>query len=169
MPRGLLDRLREDGVLAKGFSAEPSSAQPEPGRGPPHLALLQLCNQRALDGGLTVALDVRPDELIGPLCTAVGGTARKLRVLDVRERPSFELRIAYGDLEEPWEVEDLYALVHNLNDLLKDDRTARAIAVLGEWEDALQLWCVKKEWLPRLFRRDYFAPRNRAELSPRDE
>lgn len=166
----LLERLRKDGLLQPSFverieeqerDEDPAPPDRPP---PPHLVVLRLCNQGALDGGLTVALDVRPDELIGPLCTAVGGSARKVRIADVRERPVFELRIQYGEVEEPWEVEDLYALVQNLNDLLKDDRRARVIAILGEWDDALQLWCVKKEQLQRLLRQSYFAPRNRHQL-----
>ena len=131
---------------------------------PPHLRLLTLCDARALDGGLSVALDVRPDELMGPLCMAMGGGARKVRVLDVREGPPMEVRISYGAIEEPWELDDLYALVHNLNDLLRDDKTARVVAVLGEWQDSLQLWCLPKAKLPGLLTEGFFAPRNRHQL-----
>ena len=131
---------------------------------PPHLRLLTLCDARALDGGLSVALDVRPDELMGPLCMTIGGGARKVRVLDVREGPPMEVRISHGATEEPWELEDLYALVHNLNDLLRDDPTARVVAVLGEWQDSLQLWCLPKAKLPLLFAESFFAPRNRHQL-----
>ncbi len=131
---------------------------------PPHLRLLTLCDARALEGGLSVALDVRPDELMGTLCMSIGGTARRVRVLDVREGPPLEVRICYGALEEPWELEDLYALVHNLNDLLRGDGDARAVVVLGEWQDSLQLWCVPKEKLPKLFEARFFAPMNRHQL-----
>lgn len=186
---GVLRREFVEKVTAEeedSLHPEPSSVHPKPVEGrnldeldlsgrapdptrrrapPRHLVLLRLCEEGALDGGLSVALDVRPDELMGPLCAAVGGGAKKIKVLDVRERPVFELRIGYGDLEEPWEVEDLYALVQNLNDLLKDDPRARAVAILGEWEDALQLWCVRKDALPKLLRADYFAPRNRHQLA----
>ncbi|MBX5480616.1 MAG: hypothetical protein IRZ16_02025 [Myxococcaceae bacterium] len=158
----LLERLGRDGLLKRGVTPEPESA-PRPG--PPHLELLTLCERGLLDGGLSVALGVRPDELIGPLCQAIGGSATRLRVVDVRDGPVLELRIRYGEVEEPWEVEDLLALVHNLNDLFAGDPKARAVAVLGEWEDALQLWCVHKRDLPKLWRADYFAPRNRQELA----
>ena len=178
----LLERMRRDGLLRPEFvrkleeedASTTSYEEPEDRRGfpdplrsavvPPHLIVLRLCHRGALDGGLSVALDVRADELIGPLCGAVGGSAKKVRVIDVRDRPHPELRISYGDLEEPWDVEDLYVLVQNLNDLLRADRQAKAIAVLGEWEDMLQLWCVPKDRLPKLLRKDYFAPRNRHQL-----
>lgn len=127
-------------------------------------ALLLLCDAGALDGGLSVALDVRPDELIGPLCATVGGSARSLKVLDVRDLPELELRIAYGDLSEAWAVPDARALAHNLNDLLREAPAARAIAVLGEWQDSLQLWCVPKEKLGALLREGFFDPVNREEL-----
>lgn len=176
----LLERLRKDGLLEPAFveqveeeerdEEEPSPSEedePSPERRappPPHLVILRLCDRRALKGALSVALGVRPDELIGPLCLTVGGSGKDVRVLDVRDRPYFELRIRYGELEEPWEVEDLYGLVQNLNDLLKDDRQAKVVAILGEWQDALQLWCVPKSQLGHLLRQDYFAPRNRHQL-----
>ncbi len=166
MPVPLLERLERDGLLKKGTG---SFEHHRPERGdrrpaPPHLEILQLCHRGLLMGGLSVALDVRSDELLGPLCQAVGGSAKRVRIVDVRDRPVMELRIQYGDLEEPWELEDLYALVQNLNDLLKDDRKAAAVAILGEWEDMLQLWCVRKDLLGDLLRQDYFAPRNRHQL-----
>ena len=40
----------------------------------------------------------------------------------------------------------------------------RVIAVLGEWNDALQLLCVDKRALPKLLREGFFAPRNRDAL-----
>jgi hypothetical protein len=176
MAQDLLARLGRDGLLRADFLADQEQSfpgpedrasdplRPRPAASPPHLAVLRLCHRGALDGGLSAALDVRPDELVGPLCAAVGGSARRLKILDVRDLPRPQLRIAYGELEESWEVEDLYALVHNLNDLLRADPSARAVAVLGEWEDMLQLWCVRKAELQRLLRTDYFAPRNRHQL-----
>lgn len=159
----LLQRLSREGLLKPAF-AERLDEEEGGSASPPHLRVLALCEQGALEGGLSVALDVRPDELIGPLCATVGGGAMRLRVLDVREGPPMELRIGWDGLEEPWELEDLYALVHNLNDLLRDDKASRAVAVLGEWQDALQLWCVPKKGLSRLLRQDFFAPRNRHQL-----
>jgi hypothetical protein len=128
---------------------------------PPHVSLLRLCDAGALEGSLTVALGVRADELVGPLTLAMGGTARRFKVVDVRERPRFELHILAGETSERWEVEDLWALVHNLNDLYREASDVRAVAVLGEWNDALQLLCVDKRSLPRLLRERFFEPRNR--------
>jgi hypothetical protein len=159
--RGLLDRLARHGLLKTGV--DPGDAGDRaPARA--DLDLLRLCERGALEGGLSVALDVRPDEAIGALCAAIGGGARRLRVVDVRERPVRELRVRVGEIEEAWDVEDVDALAHNLNDLLKDDPGARVVAVLGEWEDALQLWCVPKDKLAMLLRADDFAPRNRGQL-----
>lgn len=183
----LLERLRREGLLRADFAerlAEETVGASEreaetdddgehdrrgrrarrPSAAPPHLRILTLCDKGVLEGGLSVALDVRADELIGPLCQRVGGTAMRLRVLDVREGPPLELRISYGEIEEPWELEDLYVLVQNLNDLLRDDPAAKVAAILGEWQDALQLWCVPKKGLSKLLRQDFFAPRNRHQL-----
>lgn len=174
----LLEQLHRDGVLAKGVWEEHQANRPppdeasdgqgeSPGRGPvPHLELLRLNHRGWLQGSLSVALDVRADELVGSLCAAMGGGARKLKVLDVRElgRGELELTVMLGQLEERWGLEDLYALVQNLNDLLRNDSQAKAVVILGEWEDMLQLWCVEKAELPKLFGRRYFAPRNHHQL-----
>lgn len=127
-------------------------------------SLLKLCEAGALEGGLSVALGVRPDELVGPLCARLGGRAKGLKVLDVRDRPALELTVFFAERTERWEVEDAAALVHNLNDLFREDPGTRAAAVLGEWEDSLQLWCVEKGVLPRLLRERFFAPANRRQL-----
>ncbi len=167
LKRAFVERMEEEAAASRHSRESDEDAGPTVGRRgppPPHLQMLVWCDKGALEGGLTVALDVRADELIGPLCAAVGGGAMRLRVLDVREGPPMELRIGWGELEEPWEIEDLYGLVQNLNDLLRDDKTARAVAILGEWQDALQLWCVPKRGLARLLRQDFFAPRNRHQL-----
>ena len=156
----LWERLSRDGLLKPG--AEPRAEPRAAGRA--DLELLRLCDRGALEGGLSIALDVRPDEAFGALCTAIGGKARGIRVVDVRDRPAPELRVRLGDVEERWEVEDLHALAHNLNQLLAEDPAARAVAILGEWGDALQLWCVPKAKLPALLRADYFAPHNRRQL-----
>jgi hypothetical protein len=131
---------------------------------PPHVSLLRLCDAGLLHGGLSVALGVRPDELIGPLSQAMGGPARHFKVVDVRERPTLELHVLVGEHTERWEVEDVAALVHNLNDLYRESREVRAVAVLGEWADALQLLCVDKRALPRLLRQPFFAPVNASQL-----
>ncbi|PTL85098.1 hypothetical protein [Vitiosangium sp. GDMCC 1.1324] len=128
---------------------------------PPHVSLLRLCDAGLLEGGLAVSFGVRPDELVGPLTQAMGGVARRFKVVDVRERPTLELHILAGETSERWEVEDLAALVHNLNDLYRESPDVRAIAVLGEWNDALQLLCVEKRALPKLLRERFFVPQNR--------
>ncbi|MGQ0507133.1 MAG: hypothetical protein ACT4TC_17635 [Myxococcaceae bacterium] len=148
MPKGLL----KYGLLNDGFDEVAGT-------------LLQLCDQGALRGGLSVAFDVRPDELIGTLCERMGGTARTLRVVDVRDRPHPELIVSYQGREERWDVRDTEGLVHNLNDLLKDDLNAAAVVVLGEWEDSLQLLCVPKTKLRELMRERWFYAVNARDLA----
>jgi hypothetical protein len=145
-------RLLKDREVARGVlrSEEPAA-----------LALLRLSDAGLLVGALSVSFGVRPEELIAPLTLAMGGAARRFKVIDVRERPVLELHILAGDVSERWEVEELPALAHNLNDLYREARDVRAIAVLGEWNDALHLLCVDKPALPRLLREPFFAPRNR--------
>ncbi|NVJ25557.1 MULTISPECIES: hypothetical protein [Myxococcus] len=157
----LLDMLTRERLLKDRDAATELLPRGEP----PHVSLLRLCDAGQLVGGLSVAYGVRPDELMGPLTLAMGGAARNLKVVDVRERPVLELHVQAGDVTERWEVEDLSALVHNLNDLYRDAADVRAIAELGEWEDALQLWCVDKRTLPRLVRQPFFAPRNARALT----
>jgi hypothetical protein len=158
----LWERLSREGLLKP--DAEPLAEPRAAGRAELELELRWLCDRGVLEGGLSIALDVRPDEAFGAVCVAIGGNARGIRVVDVRYRPVPELRLRLGENEERWEVEDLHALVHNLNQLLADDPAARAVAILGEWEDALQLWCVPKAKLRALLRADYFAPHNRRQL-----
>jgi len=149
------ERLLKDKAAAAGVLV--------PGE-PPHVALLRLCDAGLLQGGLSVALGVRPEELVGPLTLAMGGPARRFKLVDVRERPTLELHVLVGERTERWEVEDLAALVHNLNDLYRESEQVRAVAVLGEWADALQLLCVDKRALPRLLRQSFFAPVNAPQL-----
>src|SRR4051812_17099160 len=105
--------------------------------------LRALCDAGALVGGVGIALDLRPDELIGPLCARLGGRASKLKVLDVREeRRGLELTIFFEGATERWDAEDPRALVAWLNDFFRKEPKVKAVAVLGEWEDMLQLWCV---------------------------
>jgi hypothetical protein len=115
-------------------------------------ALLRLCEAGQLEGGLSVALGVRPDELLGPLLLAMGGAARELKVNDVRDRPTLEVSIRWRDVSERWEVPTPSALVKNLNDLFRAERGVREVLELGEWEDALQLWAVPRALAPRLRR-----------------
>jgi hypothetical protein len=173
----VIPELEEDGLLDPRFlerlrleaeeeEDDPTETSKEEREVPPHLDVLRLCQVGALKGGLSVALDVRADELFGSLCAAIGGIARQAKLLDVRERADdvLELEVMLGDLVERWELEDLYVLVHNLNDLVRDDPRARAVAVLGEWQDMLQLWCIEKRSLAKMWNRPYFAPRNHHQL-----
>ena len=132
---------------------------------PPGQQLLALCDAGALDGGLSIALDLRPDELIGPLCERIGGSARLLKVLDVREDPEVALIVDAGRGEEAWEVREPRDLVERCNEEFRDDSEARVVAVLGEWEDSLQLWCIPRRALSSLLRAPFFQAENRARLS----
>ncbi len=132
---------------------------------PPGQQLLALCDAGALEGGLTVALDLTPDELIGPLCERIGGSARNLKVLDVREDPEVALIVDAGGGEESWAIREPRDLVERCNEEFRGDAEARAVAVLGEWEDSLQLWCIPKRALSSLLRAPFFQAENRARLS----
>lgn len=121
------------------------------GHGPPHDAL-RLCHLGRLVGGLSLSLRATPDEVVGPITHAMGGKARALRVLDVRSGPPMELEICAGERSEKWEVADVPALIHNLNNLYRDSASTKAVAVLGAWEDMLQVWCIDHALLPTLLR-----------------
>lgn len=116
-------------------------------------SLLKLCHAGRLVGGLSVSLQATPDEVIGPLAHALGGAALALRVLDVRTGRPMVLEVQSGELREKWELADVSALVHNLNDLFRGDEAVRAIVELGEWEDMLQLWCLPRATLRALLDR----------------
>ena len=126
-------------------------------------SLLKLCHAGRLVGGLSVSWQVTPDEAIGAVTHAMGGLAARLRVLDVRgarptqlevrfELPPDVLREADGPrvVTEKWDVEDVPGLVHNLNDLYRDVREVKPVAVLGEWEDMLQVWALPRPALREL-------------------
>lgn len=132
---------------------------------PESVALLRLCHAGLLEGGLSVALDVRPDELFGPLLTQMGGRARAVRLLDVRERPVLELTVSLDGKSERWEPEGLEGLVNNLNALLGGERDVRPVAVLGEWEDALQLWALPRSELGWALRGPLSRAHNAAALA----
>ncbi len=149
--RSDLERL---GLLANGAHVPPEAH-----------ALTALCDAGVLEGGLCIALDLRPDELIGPLCERIGGRARLLKVLDVRDDPEVALIVDAGRGEESWEVRDPRDLVERCNEEFRDDAEACAVAVLGEWEDSLQLWCIPKRALSSLLRAPFFEAENRARLS----
>ncbi len=110
--------------------------------------LLQLCDAGKLRGGLSVALDVTPDEAFAPLVHAM--ELASLKLLDVLRAPEgatrLDVRLHDGTVEK-WEVVGVEGLVHNLNDLCRLQPEALPCAVLGEWDDMLQLWCAPREVL----------------------
>lgn len=108
-------------------------------------SLVRLCHAGRLVGGLSVSLQATPDELLGPLLHALGGAAAKLKLLDVRTTTPPVLEVQWREVHEKWECDGLEALVHNLNDLFRAEPDVKLVAVLGDWEDMLQLWCVTKE------------------------
>jgi hypothetical protein len=125
------------------------------GDGDSALTLLRLCDEGALDGGLSVALDLTPDELIGPLCAAIGGTARGLKVLDVHDDPP-KLSISLAGEERTFEVASKAELVDALNELFAHDARARAVVILGELDRMLELWCLPKKALAALRQASWF-------------
>jgi hypothetical protein len=140
MARSLVERLDGLGLLAGTPVLPPGQA-----------TLAMLCSEGALAGGLSVALDVRPDELVGPLCQRLGGAALRLRVLDSRHTPP-ELKIRVEGAELAWKVQEVEALATELNRCYRHSPDVRAIAWLGEWDDARQLWCLPRAALPSLLR-----------------
>ena len=126
--------------------------------------LLRWCDAGLLEGGLTVALDVAPDELVGALVERLGGTAARLKVLECRTAGGRSLTVSCEGRVETWAVPDVPTLVHHLNRFFRGDARVRRCAVLGEWEDALQLWCLAPEPLKLLLREPAFQPVNRGEL-----
>jgi hypothetical protein len=119
--------------------------------------LLQLCHAGRLVGGLSIDLRVTPDEAAGALTHAMGGEASAFKILDVKMGRPTRMDVQYLRHDpfddsprqrlEAWEVEDVTGLIHNLNDLYRQSPTVRPIAVLGEWEDMLQVWAVDRSLL----------------------
>ena len=126
--------------------------------------LLQRCDAGALVGGLSVAMDLRPDELFGPLTHQLGGLAVKLKVLEVRGDRPVELTVTLGPSPQTWELDDLAGLIDRLNERFAAQRSVKVAAVLGEWEDLLQLWCLPKSALAKLLEAPFFSPSNLASL-----
>lgn len=146
---GLRARLRELGFL------QPRAREK---------TLLALCHAGRLHGGLSISLAATPDEVMGPLTAAMGGAARVLRLEDVRGTGPFELHVRTREALEKWEVEGVPGLLHNLNDLFAADQTVLAAALLGEWEDMLQVWCIDRLRLLALLQEPWFRPENRSTL-----
>lgn len=120
------------------------------GRGALPRRLLQGCHEGRLVGGLSIALGATPDEVVGPLTHAMAGAATRLKVHDVRTSRPMVMEVEWGELREKWELEGVEALVHNLNDLFRAAPAVKLVAVLGEWEDMLQLWALDRAALQRL-------------------
>ncbi|MGO9829427.1 MAG: hypothetical protein ACLPJH_04755 [Myxococcaceae bacterium] len=150
MTPGEVQRLLELGLLRAAPVQAPS--------------LLSLCAAGALEGGLSVALDVRADDLVGPLCTYLGGPAARLRVLDARTDPP-ELWVRVEGKEQRWAIPDVAALVTQLNRCYREQPDVNAVARLGAWEGAWQLWCIRKNVLPAVLRESFFWAENSGELS----
>lgn len=129
-------------------------------------ALVALCHAGKLRGGLSVALDVTPDEAFSPLIHAM--ELAGLRLLDVRTAPQgatrLDVKLHEGTVEK-WEVVGVPGLVHNLNDLCRLQPEALPCAVLGEWDDMLQLWCAPREVLLTGLHERWLDARNATVLS----
>ena len=156
----LEEKLSRLGLIRTTENREPKSRASSEQR-----SLLALCNAGILEGSLSVALDVRPDELIGPLAIAIGNAGLELKVIDTRDEPRPEITVRLRSFEKTWAVANLEALVTHLNELFQAEPAAKAVAILGEYEDALQLWAVDKALLAELLRDDSFKPRNRKQLT----
>lgn len=115
------------------------------GRGASRMAWARLCQAGLLEGGLSVALDLRPEELFGPLTHRMGGSAAQLKLVDVLGDWPTELVLECRGEELRWRVESLEGLVENLNELVARERNPRAWVVLGEYEDMLQLWLLTRQ------------------------
>jgi hypothetical protein len=109
--------------------------------------LLEACHEGRLVGGLSLSLRTSPDEAVGWLAHAMGGEAKKLKVLDVRKGTPPVLQIQCGAVREDWPAHDLVELVAFLNELFPDDDAVKALVVLGEREDMLQVWALRNEVL----------------------
>jgi hypothetical protein len=141
--RELVDYLKQNALLLNGkVELHPSRVA---------IATLErLCDTGILLGGLSIASDVKPDEAVGSICVAIGGSALHLRVLDVLETPQAKILVSLDDREDEWPLSDIPELVGDLNRFFALDDGVKAIALLGEWEDSWQLWCLAKWQLPKL-------------------
>lgn len=102
-------------------------------------SLLESCHEGRLIGGMSLSVKATPDEVVGPLTFAMGGSATQLKVLDCR---GVTLDIRCGASTQSWQVDDVEALIEQLNDFFEDDANAQVLVVLGEWEDMLQVWAL---------------------------
>ena len=124
---------------------------------PPPEPLRTLCHHGFLRGGLSIALDVKIDEALGPLLEAIGGPARTIRVLDIQGRV-FSVRI--GAQQHEWEIDGLESLIDTLNRAFARSIEVKALVLLGEWEDMLQVWALPKPVVTGLLAEAWFVPSN---------
>lgn len=135
---------------------------------PPDEPLRTLCHHDFLVGGLSIALDVKLDEALGPLLEVMGGPAPRIRVLDVRgasvhpesSRGAQLFTVKIGKIEHHWEADGLESLVDTLNRAFAAEPGVKALVLLGEWEDMIQVWAVPKPALLELLKHDWFKPSN---------
>ena len=129
--------------------------------------VVRLGHKGRLKGGLSIAFGVTGDEVFGALVHALELGAL-VKLVDVRGRGPVELHVAFSGKLEKWEVEHLEGLVHNLNDLARELKAPKRLAVLGEHEDMVQLWALSEEHLAVLLEERWFTPRNARALRPRE-
>ena len=156
--------LRERQLLKGRGRLSGQASRPLSGHG----ELLRWCHQGRLAGGLSASLQATADEVVGPLAHGLGGEATRFKVLDVRlkagEPMELVVQVDPKGTVERWAIEDVPGLVHNLNDLYRDEPSVAAGAVLGEFQDMWQLWVVSKPVLAELLQQPWFEPRRRAQL-----
>jgi hypothetical protein len=121
-------------------------------------SLARACHLRWLTGGLSFAGSLQPDDALGPLLYALGGTAKRLRVLDVSTDSPSIFDVALDRRRERWTIADVPELIGQLNALFCGDDSVKAVVALGEWEDMQQWWCVPKAHLASLQRLGLPAP-----------
>jgi hypothetical protein len=126
----------------------------------PEEPLRFLCDRDYLVGGMSIAVDVKPDEALGRLLEAIGGIATTIRVLDVRGPRPWIFSLKLEGKEHEWEVDGLEALIDRLNVAFAAQPAVKALAQLGEWERMLQVWVLPKPLLAQLLEHEWFKPTN---------
>ena len=124
---------------------------------PPDEPLRTLCHHGYLVGGLSIALDVKIDEALGPLLALMGGPARTMKVLDIQGRV-FSVKL--GAVQHEWDLDGLESLIDTLNRAFAGWADVSALVLLGEWEDMLQVWALPRPTVTALRVHDWFRPVN---------
>ena len=112
---------------------------------------------------MSIALDVKIDEALGPLLEVMGGPARTIRVLDIQGQV-FSVRI--GQQQHEWEIDGLESLIDTLNRAFADSAEVNALVLLGEWEDMIHVWALPKATVVGLLTEHWFVPTNLPGLRP---